>query len=283
MTISTGLALPGLAGGPLSGPEVRIELGDVRRCFSGEGIELERLRTSDGDVRLCQGSGGDLLLDAGELAVCHVSSDGRRITCATPDPDAAPFRRLLLDTVLGTAALCRGYEGLHAAAVLDGRERLVAITAGPGKSTLAAELIFRGATLFADDLLFLARGLAHPGPALMNLPAQAPPLGRPLARIGDEHWVEVERPGIAPRPLWLLVILERTHAVDEIDCRPEPSPVPLLAAALDSGTEPGRRWRRLEALAAMARDVHVLRLRAPTGATPAALAGALHRAAEGLG
>ena len=285
LTIVTPLRLPGLAASAQGGLEVRVQLGDVRRRFSGDGIELERLRTADGDVRLCRGSDGDLLLDAGELAVCHVSADGSVVTCTTVDPEMPAFQRLLLDTVLGTAALCRGYEGLHAAAVLDQRGRLVAIVGGegPGKSSLAAELIARGGTLFADDLLFLDGRCAHPGPALMNLPRSGPRLGRTVDEIGGESWVELERPRFSPRPLWLLVILERTDSVPAVDCVPESSPAPLLAAALDSGAEPGRRRRRFDMLAEVARHAHLVRLRAPRTAGPQALAAALTSAAEAFG
>jgi hypothetical protein len=280
LTLNTTLALPGLTGDPGGGPEVEVRLGDVRRCFSGAGIELERLRTSEGDVRLCEGAAGDLLLDAGELAAFHVSTDGSVVTCSTLDPESAPFQRLLLDTVLGTAALCRGYEGLHAAAVLDARGRLVAIVGaqGAGKSTLAAELIARGATLFADDLLFLDDELAHPGPALMNLPRTGRPLGRPLAQSDGECWVALDRPPLAPCPLWLVAILERSAGARAISCRPERAPAALLAAALDSGSEPLRRRRRFELLARVASTAHLVRISAPLTAPPDAIATALEEA-----
>jgi hypothetical protein len=277
LTIRTALPLPGLSPARCGGPEVRVEIADVRPRFSGEGIELERLRTAEGEVRLYRGSAGDLLLDAGELAVCHVSADGSAVACATLDPGFPAFQRLLLDTVLGTAALCRGYEGLHAAAVVDRRDRLVAIVGGQGtgKTTLAAELIAGGATLFADDLLFLDGRLAHPGPALMNLPSGGAPLGHPLGETGEERWVQVDREPIGPHPLWLVLMLERNDRGSAISCRAESSPAPLLAAALDSGAEPTRRQRRFEVLATVARTAHVRRLSVPHGAPAAAVAAAL--------
>ncbi len=92
----------------------------------------------------------------------------------------------MLDSVLFTVALLRGYEALHAGAIAapndrgdEGGRGAIAITAstGGGKSTLLAELLGRGLPLLADDVVVLeSRGtagppLAHPAAPLMTVPA----------------------------------------------------------------------------------------------------------------
>src|SRR5205807_10636068 len=131
--------------------------------------------------------------------------------------DDAASQRMLLDTVLGTAALCAGYEGLHAAAVeLAGGVVAIAAPTGAGKSTLCAELVARGARLFTDDLLFLARDgrgvVAHPGPPLMSVPqgsARRAGPWRPLAALGDEVWVKVSDASSSPARVATLIVLDR--------------------------------------------------------------------------
>jgi hypothetical protein len=200
---------------------------------------------------------------------------------APAEREAPAWQRVLLDTVLGTAALCAGHEALHAAAVeLPGG--VVAITApsGGGKSTLCAELIHRGARLFADDIVFLTREdgriLAHPGPPLMNVAserrAEAAKLGDTLAVLGGEHWVAVADSASDPRPLRALILLDRRPGIDEARLEPEDSPLALLGAALDGGPQLDRRSARFELLADLARDTPVLRLLAGSHVPPSTLA-----------
>jgi hypothetical protein len=276
LIVDTPLELPGLepaADGAHDCPATSVLVTDgdgVERRFSGPAGPPGRLTTTDGEVIVQRGSSGDLRLTAGGVADCHVSGDGTAVACAPEDPDAPAFVRLLLDTVLGTAALCRGREGLHAAAVLAG-ERLIAITApsGGGKSTLAEELIRRGAVLFSDDLVFFSEDgqaiVAHPGPAVMAL---------------TERWQAVKRPRLAPRRLDELIVLDRRPGGGAPVLIAETSPLAWLAEALDSGPEPERRRQRLDLLSRVAAEVRLWRLRSAPEVAPGALADAIE---NGLG
>jgi hypothetical protein len=174
-----------------------------------------------------------------------------------------------------------GREALHAAAVVLADGRLVAVTAPPGggKSTLCAELIGRGGSLFADDVVVLdSAARARCGPALMNLPAHAD-LGRlgarRLANFGDEEWVSLPDDGpLVPRAarLDLFAILDRRAGAGDPMIAPERSGTALIAAALDSGPWPERRLARFDLLADVAASAAVARLTAGDDVAPSALA-----------
>jgi hypothetical protein len=277
LTIESPFDLPGLdrarsAREPAR--HVQIQIGDPHPRFSGDTRE-SRLSTGDGEIIVRHGRARDLLLSAAVGAV-HVSGDGSEVTCK--GAGGPRFLRLLLDTGLGTAALCRGLEGLHAAAVrFDGRLLAIAAPTSAGKSSLTAALIQAGGELFTDDLLMLTgRGpavRAHPGPALMNLPPQdAARVGRTLATLGGEAWVARERARLEPLALSEVVVLDRRTDGGKPRLMAESGPRALLEAALDSGREPERRRRRFELLARMARETRMSRLVAGEEATPAELA-----------
>ena len=122
-------------------------------------------------------------------AIHHLSADATELRCAPADPAEQSWWRVVLDSVLFTAALLRGYEALHAGAVATpGGAVAIAATTGGGKSTLLSALLSDGLTLLTDDVLVLqARGgdspLAHPGPPLMTVPARRPAAGLP-DRVG---------------------------------------------------------------------------------------------------
>ncbi len=156
----------------------------------------------------------------GTWAVHHLSPGADVLQCAASDPAEPSWWRVVLDSVLFTVALLRGYEALHAGAIAtpDGVIAISAATGG-GKSTLLAELLQRGLALMADDVLVLeSRGtetpLAHPAPPLMTIAAARTPTlreGDPLATIsslGQERWIAVPVHQ-EPLPLKALVVLDR--------------------------------------------------------------------------
>jgi hypothetical protein len=209
-----------------------------------------------------------------------VSAAADEVACG-PAPgtvDDPGWRRYLLDSVLGSVALARGFEALHAGAVLT-PAGIVAVAAGEGggKSSLVAALVARRLPLFTDDLLMLAAGLAHPGPALMNLPPGARVDGRRLAEVDGEAWVAVDRPPIGPAPVAAVVLLERGRAgavTPQVERLPA-SPLDLLPLSLQGGSTPERQRSRFEACAGLAESAALLRLSAPLDTTPAELADAV--------
>ena len=286
---------PGLtpeSGGDPGAPRVTIVPGsepEVRARFSGAREPGRTLATGDGRVLSLRGQARDMLLDAGEVGVFHLSADGSSLRYASPDPDAPAFARMLTDTALGTAALLCGHEGLHAAAVaIEGGAVAIVAGTGAGKTSLAVAALRRGAALITDDLLFLTDTgdavLAHAGPALLNLPegTNAQGLGQVVATIGREQWVAVARRGaIAPTHLTLVVLLDRRPGAGDPQAGDERSPAALIAHGLDSGQAPVRQAKRLALLARVGQTTPVVRLRAGTDVDADALAGVLVELAGG--
>jgi hypothetical protein len=263
-------------------------------------VDREDLRPTDGDARhrgwnsfdgarydWYEHGDGTLSFHYGERAWFELSAEGSELRCAAADESEPTWQRVLLDTVLFSVSQLRGLELLHCSSVLLGG-RLVSFVAhsGNGKSSLAGELVRRGATLFADDILAFeqtgAGGIvAHPGPALMNVStnpvgASADDLGTIIATIGDEHWTLVQRRGeVAPMAPSAIVLLERHAGATRCSCVPVPAS--SLALLPHSVVLPGLEHDhapRFEAFASLAETISLLRLEAPPSDSPAALADA---------
>jgi hypothetical protein len=239
------------------------------------------LQSYDGDAfAMLEGPGGDVLFLYGRNAGFHLSSDFRVLRCAAPTGANRAWQRVLMDTILWTVALLRGYELLHASAIeTDGGVVAFASGMGGGKTSLAVEWIRRGAVLFADDVVAIADRsgavLAYPGPPLMNVPASENGTLREaatLAQFGDERWVRLETGPREPRQLSAIVIVHRAPG-EVSQC------VPISASSLDllpysvSLPHLGDRTRsRFELFSAAAKGTPVLRLGADPAVTPAELA-----------
>jgi hypothetical protein len=243
-----------------------------------------------GDHRFVHGVAPDQngVPQAGARALHHLCANASVLRCAPCDPDDPSWWRLVLDSVLFTVALLRGYEALHAGAIAT-PTGVIAITAasGGGKSTLLAELLARGLALMADDVLVLEpRGslapLAHPGPPLMTVPAarMATLNGRgiqaTICSIDDERWIAVPVHA-EPVPLKALIVLER---------RPEPATggsapslrkiekplAPLLESLMNLPDTAARQRTRFELASVLASESAVWRLTADLDTPPEALA-----------
>jgi hypothetical protein len=170
-------------------------------------------------VRLDRGQAGDHLLTFGRRASFHLDRDGQTLLCACSEPDSYEWQRFLLGTVLYCVSLIRGFEALHASAVcLDGATAAFVGASGAGKSALAAELVRRGHSLFADDVLALSHTeggiVAHAAPPLMTLAvadAGVEDFGDPLAvqPEPDTSLVRVHRSDDESRAPATIFILDR--------------------------------------------------------------------------
>jgi hypothetical protein len=116
-----------------------------------------------------------------------ISADGARVRSAVPRVAAWRWERLLFAQVLPLAAALAGRELFHASAVsLDCGAVAFLGSSGAGKSSVAAQLVARGASLVTDDVLALAvdlrgtRILAYPGARLAGVDP------RELATMTDE-------------------------------------------------------------------------------------------------
>jgi hypothetical protein len=151
-----------------------------------------------------------------------VSADGRRISSALPRLAPWRWQRLFFAQVLPLASALQGLELFHASAV-SLRDRVMAFAGGSGvgKTSLAAHLVARGATLATDDVLALEAVpggvLAHPGAATASvdeaeLRAMAPEGREALGKeVGRSDKVHLAAPVLdRPQPLSLLYFPRRS-------------------------------------------------------------------------
>jgi hypothetical protein len=262
------------------GPPVRVQLAEARQleaAWSGS-TTPPRLATAtvDGGRWIAErGRAGDVRMRH-RLGRFHLDAPGTSLLCAPTDESDPGWRRLLLDTALVTVSLARGFDALHAGSVVIGGQAVaIAGGQGAGKTSVLVELLRAGAGFLTDDILALAPArsvvMGAPGPPVANLPYSeaAGEVAEPLHRFGEEWWGRIRRPHGAPAPVGTVLVVERAEPGARAPLvEPVDQPVaPLLAHALDSGSEPKRRERRLRVLAQLAQSVEVLRLRV-TGALP---------------
>jgi hypothetical protein len=281
---------------PLAEPSLRLQeaaAAEIAECWSGldaigwegtiDGAPFVVERGRAGDHRFVHGELPDQrgTPAAGTRAIHHLSADASTLRYAPADPNEQSWWRAVLDSVLFTVALLRGYEALHAGAVAtpDGAIAITAATGG-GKSTLLCELLSDGLTLMTDDVLVLeASGdrspLAHPGPPLMTVPADTSSLpGAPIASVGEERWVAVPVHPYAI-PLRALVVLNRSRGL-VTSLHPARAPLAVLIGSLLRFPRlPERERTRFEVAGAIASHVPIWELCADPSVTPSALAGLL--------
>jgi hypothetical protein len=264
--------------GPL--PTVDVRLGDARAlaaAWSGSDV----IRTSE----MSFGSGMvDRFVDrhpvhgfrmyARYFGTAVVSTDGARVVCMPPAVESWRWQRFLVGRVLPLAALLRGVEIFHAAAVSveNGVVAMVAPTGG-GKTSLAVALALRGAALFTDDVLGVTivdgKPVAHPGPAVVNIRvaeeerldtrlSTVPLLGR-TAREKAHYELPVEARSL---PIRAIGFVELVGAEPSSTVRlTEPEPLRLLASTFDGEiADPERLVRQLDVCSRLAMTVPMYRL-----------------------
>lgn len=296
LTVSSGFRLPGLVAVRASGPPmVTLDIAErsaVEAAFSGPpALDIKLVLGRGRTVDVVLGRRADRLLTLERQAVFHVGPRGETVLCAPADLESSGWQQVLLDTVLGTAALAHGYEALHAgAAILESGVVAIASPSGGGKSTLCAELVARGAGLFADDLVFLERRasgvVAHPGPPLMRLPVEWSGDGRLVAEVLDvdaeETWIALPRPKQEPARLLAVLVLDRYQDAGEPRVEPSHTALDLHLVALHSVLQPDRRRARFELLADLAEQTPVRHLVADPATHPRLLAELVESTARSL-
>ena len=210
------------------------------------------------------------LLDAPGYGRYLVRRHGERILCAPSDQPAWEWQAFVIGQVLPLAAVLHGLEVVHGSAVALG-DRAIGLVADShgGKSSLAINLVRRGAGFVADDVLALERAdeqiLVHPGPTLASVRhAEATAIGpAALERLGtivgrDEHELRVamERD---PRTLGLaaLYFIERSKEEPDSAVRErDPDPQLLLGNTFNGFVRtPARLVGQLDLYAQLARTV----------------------------
>ncbi len=252
----------------------------VWRGLLGDGRELAIER----------GLGGDLLFAYGDRARFRLDPHRRSLLCA-PREDGLAWQRALLGKVITNVSVMRGYEALHASALLS-PEGVVAILApsGVGKTTLALELLRRGWSLFADDALALASGgkgiYAHPGTPHMSVSGGSEVVeghdGRAsaLAVFGGESWIAVAEHARQARPVRAVVLLSRgpncSLSLEELP----PNPLELVPYMLGIPEDVERERHRFTLFADLASTTRLLRLTGGEEDTPRDLADLIEGALE---
>jgi hypothetical protein len=188
----TGLGL-GMGLGQRTGPaalqppsRIRLDAAELDRrwkTLTSAPIRTREVRFGETLVRSV-----DFGEPAGHLLWIHgcgrvlISPDGTELLCA-PDASSADWTSMIASQALPLAATIRGLEVMHASGVvLDGDAMLFVGPSGIGKSSLAAALVRRGASLLSDDAIALSLNdgalIAHPGSAALHLrPAEEDRLG----------------------------------------------------------------------------------------------------------
>jgi hypothetical protein len=258
--------------------EVRVgERHEIDDAWSGGG-EVGWEAEIDGARFVAErGANGDFRFLHGERSAHHLSADLALLRCAFGSPEPSEWR-VVLDSVLFSVALLRGYEALHAGAVVTEKGALaIAAGAGGGKSTLLAELLRGGLPLFSDDVVVLdarpeAPPIARPGAPVMTVPNSVTPLpGGLIANVGEESWVGV---AIDPEPLPLaaLILLDRRSGATTGLHRVSDPFGALIGSLLRFPRTPDRERARFELAGAIAAGLPIWRLEADLSVDPATLA-----------
>jgi hypothetical protein len=258
---------------------VRMADGDAERRWLAASREVVLRQRFPGraGVMLLERLGDDLLLSAPGAGAYLFAADGTRIECAPPDTLPWRWQRFLTGQVLPLASVLQGLEVLHASAVVYGDAAIAFCgVSGAGKTSLAAGLVQRGATILTDDVLALEPAgdavLAHPGPRLLNLRhaehrvRSAAGRGVPGSTLGaDGKGLRVVMSEHArPVPLGALCVIERCFGGElEIE-RMAPDAPTLLATTFNFALRsPERMAAQLDVHARLARSAVLFRARVP--------------------
>jgi hypothetical protein len=291
-------ALPGSPTPPRAGAPRAVELSVVEESALSERWQpreprriVER-RLADGSLVLAvdEDPTNGYLIEAPEVGVHLVSSDGGEVLLAVPQGPDWFWQRLLFAQTLPIAAALQGLGLFHASAVRIA-DRAVGVSApsGTGKSSTATHLIAQGAEFLTDDVLALdvvdGAVIAFAGPEFANVeahelsavdPGRRERLGPLLGASAKQHL----RPALTQTslPLGALYLLERRAGFDELRIEAlHASGIPtLLAGAFIPHLGTDRRLvGHLELCGQMVTDGQIFRVLAPLHGSAAAVAAAV--------
>ena len=274
-------------------PPVRLDLTDEATIGETAGSPEDRI--SDRPGMSIDANPRGYLFRASGCGSHWVSASGDRVLSAPPvHAEAWHWQRLLLGQLLPFCAVLRGFEAIHASAVvIDGRALAIVGRSGAGKSTLAMHLLLAGAGFLTDDVVALTAhdGLVvcEPGPGLTSIRHSAGDLGRLVAakagrRLGADH--DAVRIAILPEPaavpLGAMCFLDRDSRVARLQVAPltPVDPRLLLSATFNLVLRsPKRLERQLDVCAHIGRGP-VLEARVPSHEAPATVAAEVAAAAR---
>lgn len=232
--------------------------------------------------------GAGFLLHAEGFARIMIALDGTEVIC-DPESESSDWTAFLVAQALPLAATLCGLEVLHASGVVLGsRAILFSGSSGVGKSSLAAALVRRGASLFSDDAVAvkLCDGvlIGYPGPARLNLRAteHARLSTRERALLGSSTMLLGKHsfgPSVNDIPVQLSDLFLVEHAtngapVERIDAV---DPLALFATTyILSIQTPERLARHLDLTCALAATASIHRLRVRPDMNATQLADAVH-------
>lgn len=234
LAVSSSTTVPGLtaaAGDALPQRRCRLTfetLDELERDWPAAEVERVHEERFEGDERPARTIDRHPVLGyrlyARNFGVARIAADGTEVRCAQPDMPLWLWQRFLVGRILPIASVLQGLEAIHASAVAWGGDAVAIVApSGVGKSSLALQLMLRGATFVTDDVLALEPTgesfRAYPGPATIGVrPDQQPALEGALERRGgrllgraDKSYVEIPRAG-APRVLRALYMLRPAPA-----------------------------------------------------------------------
>jgi hypothetical protein len=186
----------------------------------------------------------------------------------------APWRwqRFLVGRILPWASVLRGLEVFHASAVTIGGRAIGFVgPTGAGKTSLAIQLVARGARFLTDDVLALDRHAGelrgHPGASIASVrPAEKEAIPRATWRglgsvLGHSEKTYLALPREdGPVPLAALYFLEPPSG-QPIEPLEAPDPRLLLSSTFVFGVQsPARLLNQLDVCAALVREVPMFSL-----------------------
>lgn len=206
-----------------------------------------RLRDGRPFLRIEQDLERGYWIEAPGFGAHLVAQDGSLIRSHVPPEAGDLWQRLFFAQALPLAAALNGLALFHASAVVIGDTAYAFVgVSGSGKTSVAAQLVARGARMLTDDVLALepvdGEVRAHAGPARLSIeraeldaldPDGRERLGKALETPTEDGKVQLEtRPEAEPAPLGGVFLLSRSRASGiAVGGDPENRTQELLASA----------------------------------------------------